>query len=129
MFIGVFFIAVGFGILLDPTKPDNPVFLIVVTGAAALAGGIYWFRGVSGSERRLRYQYQEKQILGVAARHGGSATLAQISLETELDAAEATEVIDRLCASGIARADLLDDGTVTYRFGGLLPGEGVEGSW
>jgi hypothetical protein len=118
MFFGAFCLAVGIGMSLD-NKADNPAFGFIL-GPLAFAAGYIWFRSVTGSERRLRHQYQEKQILSVAASHGGIITLAQIKLDTDLDAAEAAEVIDRLCANGLCRADLLDDGTVCYRFGGLL---------
>jgi hypothetical protein len=94
------------------------VFLI---GGGTVAGGGYWLKNVMTSDRRLKEQYEEKAILAVASRHDGNVTLGQISLETDLDPAETEAAMDRLCARGIARADILDDGGITYRFSGLLP--------
>lgn len=94
---------------------------VFVLGLGTLAGGAYWLKNVLSADRRLKEQYEEKAILAVASRYEGNVTLGQISLETDLDPAETEAAMDRLCARGIARADILDDGGISYRFSGLLP--------
>jgi hypothetical protein len=88
-------------------------------GGFAFAGG-YWYRYVRAQERTRRRLFEEKQVLAVALNHGGYATLAQLVLEAPFTAAEAEAAMQRICRQGLAHPDLLDDGTVRYRFGGLL---------
>lgn len=89
-------------------------------GAGFLGAGVYWYRYVVSQERARRRLFQEKAILAVAARHGGRATLALVTLETNCTAADAESAMARLRREGFAVVELLDDGTVCYRFGGLI---------
>lgn len=106
-------------------KPENSdllgFFFYAILGLGFLAAGIFWYRYVSEQERTRRRLFEEKAILNVAARHGGYATLAQVTLETPFTASEAEGAMSRLCREGFARPEILDDGTIRYRFGGLLP--------
>ncbi len=88
-------------------------------GLGFLAAGVYWYRYVAMQERSRRDLFEEKAVLGVAARHNGCVTPAQIMLETPLTAAETDAATERLRRQGYARAELSDDGTVHYRFAGL----------
>ncbi len=93
-------------------------------GVGFLVSGVFWLRYITALESARRTLFVDKAILGAAARLGGAATIAQITLETPLSVAEATEGVDRLCRRGAARPELLDDGTISYRFAGLVgPGD------
>lgn len=89
-------------------------------GGGFVAAGIFWYRYVAAQELVKRALFEEKAVLNVAARHRGYATLAQIALETPFTTAESEAVMARLCRDGFAQPELMDDGTVRYRFGGLL---------
>lgn len=84
------------------------------------AAGVYWYRYVVAVEKKQLLLFEEKALLNVAVRHGGYVTVAQLTLEAHFTAAEAEEAVARLCRQGFAHPELLDDGTVRYRFGGLL---------
>ena len=116
---GVVMLGLAIATLFEGVSGAFPFVFLV--GIGTLAGGVYWLKNVLGADRKLQEQYEEKAILAVASRNGGEITLGQISLETDLDANETAAAMDRLCSRGIARADIMDDGTISYRFSGLLP--------
>src|ERR1041384_3907048 len=89
------------------------------TSAGLLVAGIFWYRYISSQERWRQALFQEKALLSLAAKHGGYLTLAQVTLEAPYTAAESETVMARLVRQGFAQPELLDDGTVRYRFGGL----------
>lgn len=121
MLLGTLIGIMGVTIFLEPGRFEFLGFLFYGSIAVGLAGaGIFWYRYVSGQESTRRQLFEEKAILSVAARHGGYTTLAQISLETPFTASEAEATMSRLCGQGFAQPELLEDGTVRYRFGGLL---------
>jgi hypothetical protein len=95
----------------------------IVLGAIGLgfgAAGFFWLRFVTDADRRRREEFEEKAVLSVAATHAGFVTISQIALESALSASEAERVINRLCGRGMAQPELLEDGTVRYRFTGLI---------
>lgn len=119
-------VAIGAGIaLLGLTAIWNGagvdgVLMRVLLGVAFAAGGVFWYNYVSRQERSRRELIEEKALLRVALNHGGRATIAQVALETPFTAAETEAIMERLCRQGLARPDILDDGTISYRFGGLI---------
>lgn len=119
--VGGLVIVVALALVPKPGNFDILGFLFYgILGAGFVAAGIFWYRYVSQQEGTRRRLFEEKAILTVAARHGGYATLAQVALETPFTAAEAEGAMARLCREGFARPEVLDDGTIRYRFGGLL---------
>lgn len=102
----------------DPTKKQGEV-VILVFGAVLLVLGAAWLRSLRRRDGATRLEFEERAILIVAARYGGRATIAQITLETPLSSEQAEEVINRMCGRNIAQPDLMDDGTVVYQFGML----------
>jgi|GEM_PF-2552881 len=108
-------------IFLEPGRFEFLGFLFYgILGLGFSGAGIFWYRYVTEQEETRRHMFEEKAILNVAARHGGYATLAQISLATPFTASEAEAAMSRLCRQGYAQPELLEDGTIRYRFGGLL---------
>lgn len=82
--------------------------------------GVFWLRYITTLESARRNMFAEKAVLAAAFRHGGTATLAQITLESPLTLNETESAVERLCRRGVARPELMDDGTITYRFSGLI---------
>jgi hypothetical protein len=124
-FLAVFLIVFGalFAVLIvaTPSDPKNPEGerVVLVMGVMMLVGGAIWRWRIGASDDAQREGFEEKAILGVAARYGGRATLAQIALETQLSMEQAETAINRLCGRNVAQPDLLDDGSVVYLFGML----------
>lgn len=119
--LGLFMI--GSAMLAVSTTPaDALVGLVVmmVIGAGFAAAGGFWWRFVTSADARRRIEYQDKTVLGVAARHNGVVTIARVAVETDMSPEEAREAIERLCIRGLAQPEVLDDGAIEYRFGGLL---------
>ncbi len=121
MLVGALVVLVGMALIPKPGNVDLlGVLFYCLLGTGFIAAGIFWYRYVSQQEGTRRRLFEEKSILTVAARHGGYATLAQVMLDTPFTAAEAEGAMARLCREGFARPEVLDDGTIRYRFGGLL---------
>ena len=91
------------------------IAMTIVFGASAAI----WRWLKSRGDRREEIVEHEKIVLKHAARLGGAATLAQIVEGTPLSSEEASATLDHLSGKGLVQFDLLDDGTVLYRFGGL----------
>ncbi|HVK38935.1 MAG TPA: hypothetical protein VNA88_10415 [Candidatus Kapabacteria bacterium] len=120
--VGALFALLSLTVPSDPTAENQGgETVILVFGLMMLAGGVLWLSSLRRREQARRAEYDERAVLAVAARHGGRATVAQITLETDLSSERAEQVIDRLCGRNIAQPDILDDGTVVYQFG-LLAG-------
>lgn len=118
LFIGV---SALFAMVTMDVATELPGLVVMALVGIGFGGaGLYWWRFVTGSEVGRRREFQEKTVLGVASRHGGCVTLAQIALETELSTEEARVTIERLCGKGLAQPDIREDGSIEYRFGGLL---------
>lgn len=108
-------------IFLEPGRFEFLGFMFYGIIAVGLGGaGVFWYRYVSGQEQTRQQLFAEKAILNVAARHGGYITMVQVSLETPFTASDAEAAMSRLCGQGYAQPELMEDGTVRYRFGGLL---------
>ncbi len=121
--LGGMVVIMALGLFLGAGRPDPTGLLFYgMFGVGFLSAGIFWYRYVSEQERTRRRLFEEKSLLSVAVRHGGYATLAQVTLETPVTALEAEEAMARLCRQGFAQPELMEDGTVRYRFGGLLQG-------
>lgn len=121
MLLGGSIVAMGMVLYFGRGRLDilGGLFYLAV-GAGFLGTGLFWFRYAAQQERARRDLFEEKSVLSVAARHGGYATTAQITLETQCTAAEVEEAVARLCRQGLARAEFDEDGAVRYRFGGLI---------
>ena len=98
-----------------------------LVGVGFAVCGIFWLRYITALEQTRRRLYVEKEVLSAAARSGGIATLAQIALDSPITIGEAQGAIEELCRHGVAHPELTDDGTVVYRFHGLLPGRKLPG--
>jgi hypothetical protein len=109
------------GIAIDQPGGLAGVVVMSIVGLGLVGAGIFWWRFVRSNETSRRGDFEEKDVLLVAARHGGAVTVAQIVLESNLSADRADAVLARMRQRGLAHAELLDDGTVQYRFGGLIP--------
>jgi hypothetical protein len=121
LLLGTTIIVIAATYLSSPADFDIPGFIFYgLIGAGFGVSGIFWLRYISALEETRRNLFAEKAVLRVAARNGGSVTIAEISLDSPLTAEEAESAVERLCGRGVARAELLDDGTVEYRFSGLL---------
>ena len=113
--VGAFFMLIAL-VPLDPENDEGRI-VVMIFGAMLLAVGGGWVYVTRRGDGEQRSRYDEKAILAVAARHGGRATIAQITLETDLSMQQAEETLNRLCGRNIAQPDLLDDGSVVYLFG------------
>ena len=58
----------------------------------------------------------EKTVLKIAKGHRGVVTHAVVVLESDLQLAEAEEVLQSLAARGYAEMRIKDNGTIDYRF-------------
>jgi hypothetical protein len=123
--VGAMFALLGIPVLMDEQKGALGVFFFcMIGGGAMIAAGIFWYRYVRTRDQQQIDLYEEKTLLGLAARHGGHLTLALVALESSCTAVEAEEALSRMVRHGFAQPELMEDGTVRYRFGGLI--EGVE---
>jgi hypothetical protein len=119
--LGLFmFISAVFALAVPPLEEVAGLIVMATLGAGFGGAGVYWWRFVTGSEVRRRGEFHDKVVLGIAAAHGGQVTIAQVAVESELTAEEAREALERLCRRGLALPDILEDGSIQYRFGGLL---------
>jgi hypothetical protein len=118
--IGAAIAILGFSSAAGPYAGVGGIVLGVALGAGFGAAGLFWYNYVADQERARRELFEEKAILAVALNHGGCATIAQLVLAAPFTAAEADSAMARLCRQRLAHPELLDDGTVRYRFGGLL---------
>lgn len=120
--IGMFMAVMAVTAMAQPDNAIAGLLVMLLLGAGFGAAGVYWWRFALRSETRGRSEFEDKSVLRVAARHGGIVTVALITLETELSADEAREAIESLCIRGVAYPDVQDDGSIQYRFPGLLGG-------
>ena len=121
LLLGSLVVVMAVTLFLEPGRFEVLGFLFYgIVGLGFSGAGIFWYRYVSEQELTRRRLFEEKAILNVAARHGGYVTLAQVTLETPFTAMEGEATMARLCRQGFAQPELLEDGTVRYRFGGLL---------
>lgn len=115
MLLGGFIALISFVPTDDPeTEKATPAIRtigLVMFGTGAL---IIWMTRRREAEQRSAYG--EKAVLRVAAMYNGRVTLSQIGVETDLSIDEAERVIEDLCRRNIAQPELLDDGSVEYRF-------------
>jgi hypothetical protein len=118
--IGVVIILLGISAAAGPWSGLEGLLFALALGGGFSTAGLFWYRYVAAQERVRTNLFEEKTLLAVALNHGGYATVAQMVLETPYTAAEAEEAMARLCRQGLAHPELLEDGTVRYRFGGLL---------
>lgn len=91
-----------------------------VPGIVMSLTGLLWLRRIAQREQEGHLRYEEKAVLEVAAANDGFASIAMVTLRTALSVADAEAALSRLCQRGVAQPEIMDDGTVTYRFGGLL---------
>lgn len=83
-------------------------------------GSVLLFRSIGQRERSQNVYMHEKIVLKAAAARDGAITIAQITHDTPLSSSEAEEALERLCKQNIAQPELREDGTVEYRFIGLM---------
>jgi hypothetical protein len=123
----VFSIVLALGVVLamlsDSPKRNAALSVYGIPAIVAGAGAYLWWRAGQKRDRSERLVRHEKIVLKHAAVLGGTATLAQIVEATPLSSEEAAAALEYLGGKGLVHYDLLDDGTVLYRFGGLV-GEG-----
>lgn len=111
----------GFG-LIDASEEPGIIFAVFgIPGIIMGLAGLAWLRSIARREQDGHLRYEEKAVLEIAAANGGFASIAMITLHTALSAADAEAALSRLCGRGVAQPEIMDDGAVTYRFGGLLP--------
>lgn len=116
----------GFAGLSVEPEPDNEgaaaavIFVFGLPGIVCCVGSILWLRSIRTGELKRLHLYQEKAVLAVAAASGCSVTIGEVARETPLSSLEVEETLSRLCGRSIAHPELLEDGTVLYRFAGLL---------
>jgi hypothetical protein len=119
--LGLTIILIAANYILSPSQFNVPGFIFYgLIGAGFGVSGIFWLRYITALEVTRRNLFAEKSVLRAAAQKGGMATIAEITLESPLSSEEAEAAVERLCGRGVAQPDLLDDGTVIYRFSGLL---------
>jgi hypothetical protein len=119
--LGMTIIVIAVNYILSSSQISIPGFIIYgLIGAGFGVSGIFWLRYITALEVTRRNLFAEKSVLRAAAYKGGMASIAEITLESPLSAEEAEAAVERLCSRGVARPELLDDGTVIYRFSGLL---------
>jgi hypothetical protein len=113
------FMVVGAVVMLAGESKDRNVGLAFYGILAILAGGgaYLWFRSLKNRDRKDWLVYHERIVVQQIASAGGNATLAQIVQGTPLSATQAEEVVESLSSKGLIHLDLLDDGTVLYKFG------------
>jgi hypothetical protein len=91
-----------------------------VMAVLSCSGAYFWFRSMRNRDRRERSRESEKIVLHQASTCGGVTTLALIVQDTPLSSEEAEVALESLSRKGLVHLDLLEDGTVQYRFGGLV---------
>lgn len=121
--LGAMMLLVAFSSLAGNSPDAMTGFLVsFIMSAALTAAAIFWFRHIRSHDRQRIELYEEKMLLGLAAKHGGYLTLAMVVLESACTADEADAAMTRMVQRGFAQPDLMEDGTVRYRFGGLIDG-------
>jgi hypothetical protein len=110
-------------VLADEKKDALLGFLFfLLFGGGMIAAGIFWYRYIRTRDEQQIDRYEDRMLLGLAARHGGHLTLAIVALESTCSAAQAESAMARMVRQGFAQPELMEDGTVRYRFGGLIDG-------
>jgi hypothetical protein len=119
--LGATIVVIAVTSLFAPASLSLPGFVVYgLIGLGFAMSGIFWIRYISALEETRRLLFAEKEVLRAAERHTGRLTVALITLHTPLSSEEAEHVLDRLCRRGVAYPDVLDDGTIEYRFRGLI---------
>jgi hypothetical protein len=119
--LGVTIIVIAGASVFTPGEIGVPGFIIYgLIGSGFGVSGIIWLRYIATLEEARRILFAEKAVLRVAARNGGIGTVAEITLQSPLTTDEVQAAVERLCGRGVAQPELMEDGTVVYRFGGLL---------
>jgi hypothetical protein len=121
--VGVAISAIAIAATISTGQIDftGAVFYALV-GAGFGISGVFWLRYIGTMESARRIHFAEKMVLRAAYRNSGGLTVAMITLGTPLTVAEAEAALERLCIRGIATPEIREDGTIEYRFNGLLPG-------
>jgi hypothetical protein len=123
VFLGGLIVVIAATSIVSPSHLDLPGFIFYgLVGFGFSVSGIFWLRYITALEQTRRTMFAEKAVLRLAARNDGTATIAHITLHTPLSSDEAEAALERLCTRGVAQPELQEDGSVHYRFRGLLKG-------
>jgi hypothetical protein len=110
----------GFGVALFFTKIWFLVFPLVFVGLIPLLVGITRLlkrkRLPEQVEPRKKPADREKEVLKVAAGHGGNVTVLQIANETSLSIEEARTALDSMVKKGYVQLLVDENGILRYEF-------------
>ena len=109
---------IGFFTEARPLSVAGLLFLGIL-GLVLVFSGISWLKSIAQGESVTDARREEELILNLAARHGGSLTIAQVVTESQLTANQAEMILERLTSQRLLQPDLMEDGTIAYRVRGL----------
>ena len=88
------------------------IFLLRLLAIVAVGAiGYYIYRQIRYHQVNMReFTRQIKQVVGVAAEHGGKVTVAQLAFEMDIALEEAEKLINYMINKGLAELSLDEEG-------------------
>ena len=99
----------------------------LMIGAGCLLLGVKYYQKKAGTETlngKKQLVLDDKTLMRLAGRLGGSMTASELSLHTKLTMEEASIRLDEMYARGLADIKFTDEGAMVYKFLQLPPSRG-----
>lgn len=84
-----------------------------------LAVGIYLFLTANKKLKSYELNQNENLVLNLAAKNNGMLTQAVLAKNSDLNIAEAGQILKELSHQGVASVEVTDEGVIEYHFHGL----------
>lgn len=92
----------------------------ILFGPVALCAGWFIRKHARAETLAARNSKAEQTLLGIAMKHAGKLTAAELAIEMQIGIDAARAHLDSMAVKGVAIVDSDDDGVVFYRFLGLM---------
>ena len=91
----------------------------ILFGPVALCAGWFVRKKARGENLAARNAKAEQALLGIAMKHSGILSAAELAMEMQIGIDAARAHLDAMTVKGVAIAESDDEGVVIYRFLGL----------
>ena len=106
------------GVLEDTSdySPSTNAMMTLLFGVLPLAIGVLLVWRVRRAAARRRQEAREAAVLGAVRKRQGVVTAVDVAADCGMSLEEAQGTLDWLHLRGFSEMDVLDSGTVVYRF-------------
>ncbi len=124
---GSIFLLGGVLVIVDPPEGQGrlgSLFFTLFFGAVPFSVGIWMFWRVWSRTRGRSKEVRERQVLMLATEKGGSLTVADVALATNMSSSQAKKILNQCHLDQLANMHVSESGVVVYTFYDMQKGEG-----